>query len=332
MLTASAAGSLASKLAKIAACISLLILMAASARGQFPTSQRGISPGGPARGTITVFIRGPDGGPISATPRLTLPLPTSAPPVELPPKENWAPVDIDAEKPFVISSTACPVSRVLNAAAKNAVRFVTDIQKFSATEEYQSVEVKRNENLETPDERTFNYMVFIEKPRPRLLELKEIRENVGADVGTLGRLIDNGAPALALAFHPYFRNDFNWRCEGLSEWNGQSVWLMRFQQRSDKPTSLLASFQTASEEFALPLKGLAWISTKKSEVVRLEVDLVHPVEPLGLKRQHWVIEYAPVEFSAYKTTLWLPERVDVYIQFQNHYLHHQHRFSNFRLF
>ncbi len=282
--------------------------------------------------TAALQPSGPQSPVSQSTAALSLALPTSAPPVELPPKENWAPADIDAEKPFVISGEACPLNRILDDAAKNAVRFVTDIQKFSATEEYQSVEVKRNESLETPDESTFNYMVFIEKPRPRLIELKEIRNSEAAGASMPGRLVDNGAPALALAFHPYFRNDFNWQCDGLSEWNGQSVWLLRFEQRSDQPTSLLASFQTSSEEFALPLKGLAWVSVKTSEVVRLEADLVHPVEPLGLKRQHWVIEYAPVEFAAHKTTLWLPERVDVYIQFQNHYLHHQHRFSNFKLF
>lgn len=282
--------------------------------------------------TAAVEPAGPQSAARPSPAVLSLTLPASAPPVELPPKANWAPADIDAEKPFVIPSAACPVKRILDATAKNAERFVTDIQQFSATEQYQSVEVKRNENLETPEERTFNYMVFIEKPRPRFVEVKEIRESNGSSAGMPGRFIDNGAPGLVLAFHPYFRNDFDWSCEGLSQWNGQSVWLVRFQQRRDKPTSLLASFQVSSQEFALPLKGLAWISAKTSEVVRLEVDLVHPVEPPGLKRQHWVIEYAPVEFSAHKETLWLPERVDVYIQFQNHYVHHQHGFSNFKLF
>lgn len=282
--------------------------------------------------TAAVQPSGPQSSLSQSPVALSFAVPASAPPVELPPKESWAPADIDAEKPFVISGASCPLNRVLDAAAKNAVRFVTNIEKFSATEEYQSVEVKRNESLETPDESTFNYMVFIEKPRPHLIELKEIRNSEAGSAGMPGRLVDNGAPALALAFHPYFRNDFNWRCEGLSEWNGQPVWLVRFEQRSGQPTSLLTSFQTPSEEFDLPLKGLAWISTKTNEVVRLEADLLHPIEPLGLKRQHWVIEYAPVKFTAHKTTLWLPERVDVYIQFHNHYLHHQHRFSNFKLF
>lgn len=258
-------------------------------------------------------------------------IPVAAPPVELPPKENWAPADIDAEKPFVISEAACQLSKLLDQTGKNVVRFVSDLQEFTATEEYQSVEVKRDERLETPDERNFRYMVFIQKPRPRLIEVKEIRDNDKGS-GMPGRLVDNGAPALVLAFHPFFREDFAWRCEGLTEWKGQPAWLVHFEQRTDRPTSLLASFVTSSKEFALPLKGLAWISVKTDQVVRLETDLERPIEPLGLKREHWVIEYAPVNFSAHKVSMWLPESADVYIQFQGHYLHHQHRFSNFKLF
>lgn len=279
--------------------------------------------------TAAIETSGPQSS-VSAPSSLPEPLaiPAAAPPVELPPKESWAPADIDAEKPFVISGAACQLDKILDATGKNVVRFVSDLQEFTATEEYQSVEVKHDERLETPDDRNFHYMVFIEKPRPRLIEVKEIRDN---DTGASGRVVANGAPGLVLAFHPFFRDDFAWRCEGLSEWKGQSAWLVHFEQRSDRPTSLLANYQKASEEFDLPLKGLAWISAKTNQVVRLEIDLQRPIESLGLKREHWVIEYAPVTFSVHKVSLWLPETADVYIQVQGHYLHQQHRYSNFKL-
>ncbi|MGB6875669.1 MAG: tetratricopeptide repeat protein [Candidatus Acidiferrales bacterium] len=269
---------------------------------------------------------------VSSAPSETLGIPPPTPPVELPPKENWAPADVDAEKPFVISGAACPLAKVLDEAGKNTVRLVTDLQEFTATEEYQSVEVKRDERLETPITRTFSYLVYIETPRPRLIEVKEIRNNDLGPAEMPGRVADNGAPGLVLAFHPVYRDDFAWRCEGLGEWNDEPAWVVHFEQRSDRPTSLLASFNTASEEFALPLKGRAWISTKTGQVMRLEADLVRPVAPVDLKRQHFVIEYEPVSFSAHKVTLWLPESVDVYIQVRGHYLHHEHRFSNFKLF
>lgn len=256
----------------------------------------------------------------------------AAPAVDLPPKENWAPADIDAEKPFVISGAACPITKVLNEAGKNALRLVTDLQKFTATEEYQSVEVRRDERLETPVTRTFSYLVSIETPRPTLIQVREIRDNNLSPAEMPGRLADNGAPGLVLAFHPVYRDDFSWQCEGLGEWKNQPAWVVHFEQRSDRPTSLLAAFDTPSEEFALPLKGRAWISTRTGQVVRLEAELMRPVEPLDLKREHWVIEYTPVTFKTHKVTLWLPESVDVYIQYRGRYLHHQHQFKNFQLF
>jgi tetratricopeptide (TPR) repeat protein len=269
---------------------------------------------------------------VVSVPPETVTISTPAQPVELPPKENWAPVDVDAENPFVISGAGCPLAKVLAQEAKNAERFVTDLQEFSATEEYESVEVKHDERLETPYQLTFTYFVYIEKPNTKLLQVKEIRDTNRGPTDMPGRVVDMGAPGLVLAFHPMFRDDFQWQCEGLGEWKDQPAWLVHFEQRSDRPTSLLAAFDTASEEFALPLKGRAWISTKTGQVVRLEADLVRPVESINLKRQHFVIEYAPVSFSTHKVTLWLPESVDVYLQYNNHYLHHHHQFSNFKLF
>lgn len=256
----------------------------------------------------------------------------AAPEVELPPKENWAPVDIDTEKPLVISGPSCPLTEVLDKVGRNTVGLVSDLQQFTAVEQYQAVEVKRDERLETPVTRTFNYLVAIETPSPRLVEVKEIRDNNLGPADLPGRLSDNGAPGLVLAFHPVYRDDFTWQCEGLGEWKDQPVWVIHFVQRADRPTSLLASFDTPAQEFALPLKGRAWVSTQSGQVVRLESDLVRPLEPANLMREHFTIEYQPVEFKAHKVTLWLPQSADVYIQYQGHYLHHQHSFSNFKLF
>jgi tetratricopeptide (TPR) repeat protein len=280
----------------------------------------------------TAVTKGPSNSLPSASSE-ALTIYTPAPPVELPPKENWAPVDVDAEKPFVIPGAGCPVAKVLDEAGKNAVRFVTDLQEFSATEEYQSIEVKRDERLETPDGGNFNYFVYIEKPTTKMLVVKEIRDAEHGQTDVPDRLLtDQGAPGLVLVFHPFFRDDFQWQCEGLGEWKDQPAWLVHFEQKSSRPISRLASFTTPMEEFDLPLKGRAWISTKTGQVVRLEADLVRPIEEVNLKRQHWVIEYAPVSFATHKVTLWLPESVDIYIQYQKHYLHNHHEYSNFKLF
>lgn len=266
-----------------------------------------------------------------ASPAAPPPMPITAPPVELPPKQDWAPPDIDAVAPYAISGAACSLPNILRAAGKNASQFVSTLQEFSAMEDYQSVEINRDESLESPRIRRFSYVVAIEDPRPNVIEIREIR-NQGVVTSELpGRLADLGAPALALVFHPIYRDDFEWKCEGLGEWNNKPAWLVHFQQRADRPTSLLAAYETPSHEYALPLKGRAWIS-QNGAVMHLETDLTHGMTAIDLMRQHFSIDYQPVSFKSHEVQLWLPESVDVYLQYQGHFIHNFHRYSNFKLF
>jgi tetratricopeptide (TPR) repeat protein len=251
--------------------------------------------------------------------------------VELPPKENWAPPDIDSVHPPVASGATCPLPQIMQEAGKSALDLVADIQKFSAIEDSQSVEIRRNEQLETPETRRFNYLVLINDSRPDLPEVTEFRTLISGPPEPAG-YIEDGAPVLALAFHPDFRNDFAWTCEGLGEWNNQPTWLVHFEQRSDRPISRLRALEFPNAEYPLPLKGRAWISKSGGHILHLETDLVNPINAIDLKREHFSVDYEPVSFRLHHVSLWLPQNVDVYLQYQGHFLHHFHHYSNFTLF
>ncbi|MGB6623820.1 MAG: tetratricopeptide repeat protein, partial [Candidatus Acidiferrales bacterium] len=255
-----------------------------------------------------------------------------APPVELPPQEDWAPKDVDAEEPFVISGATCALPKVLDMAAKNAEKLATNLQEFSATEDSEIVEVKRNKSLETPEKHTSTYMVGIDHSDPKAIQIQELREPPMSPADLPGGLADMGAPGLVLVFHPTYRQSFQWSCEGLGEWKDRPAWIVRFSQKEDRPTSLLSTFETLSERYALPLKGRAWVAANGGQIMHLETDLDKPVTAIGLAKQHFVVDYAPVSFQTHKVTLWLPENVNLYLQYKNHHLHYYHRYSNFQLF
>lgn len=252
--------------------------------------------------------------------------PTAA---ELPPRKDWAPPDIDDTKPFVIPEAACSLPKVLEAAQKRAIQFVDTLQKFTATEEYQSVEIKRNESLEKPESRTYNYLAVVE-PEPGVVVVTEYRNQSLALEDMPGKLVDIGAPALALVFHPVYKDDFIWSCEGLGEWQDRTAWVVRFEQRLDRPDRM-AAFQSQSARYPLPFKGRAWI-LENGQVIHADFDLVKPLPQVKLNREHFSIEYQPVTFKTHKVTLWLPENVDIYYLYRGYYLHHYHHFSNFQLF
>lgn len=136
---------------------------------------------------------------------------------------------------------------------------------------------------------------------------------------------------MALAFHRVIQPDLDWKCEGLGSSNDQPAWVVHFQQRSDQPNTL-AWFSGPMHNYSLPLKGRAWVSERTGQVIHLDTDLIKPIEPIDLKRQHFSIDYDQVSFKTQKVSLWLPENVDTYIQYQSHFLHYRHHFSDFKLF
>ena len=253
------------------------------------------------------------------------------PAVEVPPRANWAPPDIDAVKPFLVSTTTCPLEQILKKAGTNAEELVTTLQEFSAKEDFQAIEVKRGGQLERPDERAFTYLVFIDQVSPQAFDVQEYRNEGTAEARLPGRLEDTGVPAMALAFHPIIQPNLEWKCEGLGTWSDQPAWVVHFEQRPNRPNAL-AWFSSPMHSYSLPLKGRAWVSERGSQVLHLETDLIGEIRPIDLKRQHFSIDYKQVSFRTQKADLWLPENVDTYIQYRGHFLHYYHHFSDFKLF
>lgn len=253
------------------------------------------------------------------------------PAVEVPPRADWAPPDIDAVKPFVISGTTCPLQQVMKLAGENAEQFVSTLEMFSATEQFQAIEIKRDGELDKPNAQAFNYFAFVEHVTPTVFQVNEVREENREPAKLSARVSDLGVPGLALAFHPTIQPNLDWTCEGLGKWNDQPAWVVHFRQRPDKP-SVLAMFATPSRSFTMGLKGRAWVSQQSGQVLHLDTDLVKEIQPVDLKREHFSIDYKLVSFQKHNTDLWLPENVDTYIQYQGHFLHHYHHFSDFKLF
>lgn len=254
-----------------------------------------------------------------------------APPVEVPPRSDWAPPDVDAAKPFVVSTATCPIQQLLKTAGDNAEQFVSNLQEFSATEDFQTVEIKRSGQLERPEQHAFNYLVFIDRVSPQAFDVKEVRNEGATETQLPGRIADTGVPALALAFHPAIQGDLEWNCEGLGTWNDESAWVVHFRQRANQP-NVLSSFSSPMHSYALALKGRAWVSERTGQVLHLDTDLIEAIQPIDLKREHFSIDYKPVSFRVHNTELWLPENVDTYIQYHGHFLHHYHHFRDFKLF
>jgi tetratricopeptide (TPR) repeat protein len=254
-------------------------------------------------------------------------MPPSAPVTET----NWAPPDVDEEKPAVEPGASCPIHEVTAAAGARVEELVRNVDRFTATEEME------HENLSplgvqiSRETRTFNYLVAIRQLGARGLEVQEYRNGsvsmqpFPAHIGTIG------LPVLALIFHPYYRDEYDFACEGRGEWRGKPAWMVHFRQRADQASEMRV-YHVSRMSFPVPLKGRAWIDLESSQILAMEADMVRPVLEIRLLRDHQLIEYAPVEFRKAKTSLWLPKSADWYCNLAGQRYHRRHSFNHFLLF
>jgi hypothetical protein len=80
------------------------------------------------------------------------------------------------------------------------------------------------------------------------------------------------------------------------------------------------------------LKGRAWISADKFQIVRVESEMVSPMPKIRLLSEHQIVEYGPVHFQKRDLDLWLPKSADLYFDFRRHRYFRRHSFDHFMLF
>jgi tetratricopeptide (TPR) repeat protein len=245
------------------------------------------------------------------------------------PESAWGPPGVDDVKPPVAPDVTCPYPQVLEASGERVTQLVDNITKFAAVEDMVHEQLDKTGNPVSRETRKFNYVASITEERPGFLETNEYR-NLRYGVADLpDHIVTMGFMTLALIFHPDMRDNFQMSCEGLGQWHGQPAWLMYFKQREDKP-SRFADYIVGTDRYPMKLKGRAWITTSNLQIVRIESDLASPLPQMAV--QHQIAEYGPVHFKSDKSDLWLPQSVDIFLEFNKHRYHRRHSFDHYMLF
>jgi tetratricopeptide (TPR) repeat protein len=246
----------------------------------------------------------------------------------LPIPSNWLPPDVDEQVPPVERGAACVLDDVLEKAGKRVQEFVTNVDRFTATEMLKHETINKWGFAGSPETRKFEYMVSVEEVRPGDLKVEEYRrtfQDFPDGVATIG------FPAQALIFHPYNASHFEMTCEGLGRWNGTPAWQVHFRQRSDKPNTTRA-YRLNAATYLVALKGRAWIDAYSYQILRLETHSIAPIPEIRLVEDHTIVEYGPVHFREGKVDLWLPQSAEVYYDWRGRRSHRRHSFSNYLLF
>jgi tetratricopeptide (TPR) repeat protein len=245
--------------------------------------------------------------------------------------KSWQPPGIDDVKLNVAAGMPCPTEQVIDESGKRVQELVEDVTRFAAIEDLFHQRLDTYGLPVRTETRKFNYVASISEQQPGFLSVDEYRADKLDLTGYPDQIASTGFAALALVFHPHMRDNFEMKCEGLGDWRGQPTWLVRFQQRDDRP-SRIHSYKVGTQVHPVKLKGRAWITAGKFQIVRIESELVSPMPEIQLLSEHQVVEYGPIPFARKNTTLWLPKSAEIYFDFRRHRYYRRHSFDHYMLF
>lgn len=246
---------------------------------------------------------------------------------------KWLPANVDEFQPAVEPGVSCNLQEILDGATNRVREFMKSVDRITATELLDH-QVMNNRGFATREEkRSFDYLVSISEIRPGYLSVEEYR-NGTRDLRVFpDSIATTGLPAAVLIFHPYYRDDYEMRCEGLGQWKGHPAWQIHFAQKPGKPSRLRGHRgEVGGALTPIALKGRAWIEQNSLQVARIETDLQAPLPEIKLLAEHMEIEYGPVSFRNQKEDMWLPTSADIYFDLRGRHIRRKNTFSNYLLF
>jgi len=243
----------------------------------------------------------------------------------------WQPPGIDYLKPSIAAGVNCPYAEVIEKSGERVKGLVDDVSRIAAIEHLLHQQVDEMGNPATRETRNFNYSASISEPKPGFLEVDEDRAERLSRDDFPDQIASGGFATLALVFHPDMRDNFEMECEGLGRWHDQAVWLVHFKQREDRPARM-HDYRVGGDLYSLRLKGRAWITVDKFQIVRIESELISPMPQIQLRNEQQVVEYGPVRFQAKNEELWLPQKAEIYLDFRKHRYYRSHSFDHYMLF
>jgi Tetratricopeptide repeat len=244
---------------------------------------------------------------------------------------NWLPPDVDLQKLVLDPGVTCQLDDVIRATGDRVKELVENVTRFTATENIEHSRLSPLGLQISRETRKFDYLVEIRPFGVHDLDVQEYRNGSASAQQFPGHIGTNGLPTLALVFHPFYQEKYQYLCEGRGVWRNKPAWLIHFQQRTDRQSAMLV-YRVGANSYAVGLKGRAWIDASNSQILAIETDTMRPVPEIRLMRDHQLIEYGPVAFKNDTLHLWLPKSADWYSSLSGQRYHRRHTFSQFLLF
>ena len=226
-----------------------------------------------------------------------------------------------------------PLASLLHNAGNKVEKYVSEVPNTLSDESLHQERLDEKGQVEASRERRYGYLLLVHAGHlPSTEEYrtnpsgKEVREEPGE-----GFSATRGFAVLLMMFHPAFQPETDFRLLGRQSIAGHETQVVAFAQRP-KESHFVMHFWIGRSSFPCLHQGIAWVDTQTFQIVWLRSDLLRPLEQVGVKRVTASIQFAETRVEGAPAAFWLPQRVSVFIQYNNQFYRNEHTYSHFRLF
>ena len=134
-----------------------------------------------------------------------------------------------------------------------------------------------------------------------------------------------------LLLSPANQSELRFRYLGQQRIDDHKTFVLGFVQIPNR-VKLPGEFKWAGKEEPFFFQGIAWIDQSTFEVVRLQTDLLSPVQSANLVRMTTDLQFRSVRIKGYDADFWLPSQVLIRTEQGESVLNELHQYSRYKFF
>lgn len=222
--------------------------------------------------------------------------------------------------------------RVLEGVSASLQRFVANFVNTTALETIDETALgptgRRSARIEQ-----FRYLILA-RPESGAFTLSEYRTDLKGHEETAGGLTPGflkttGFVSMSLFLGPLEQPWSDFHLLGEQAIDASPTEVVAFAEHV-WPAAVTGHWLVGNWSVPLLIQGVAWIRSSDCQIIRMRTDLLAPIPPLT--RMTTKVSYAKSQLEGGPPEFWLPEMVEVTVNFGRGEYRNRHKYSDYRLF
>ncbi len=227
------------------------------------------------------------------------------------------------------------LEEVLKKTGEGVDTFFKDMPNTASMEQVHQERLDRNGKVRTSLDQEFQYFMEANAGQPGMgvKEYRSTTEGKSSSMGGTkeGLMLTKGFASTSSVIHPVNRDGADFRYLGMQTIEGRDAHVIAFAQ-NPQTAKMVTRFVTDEGSALILTHGLVWIDAESFQILRIYTSLLDPVPNLRLRKLTTEIQFHQVAFDGNSITFWLPQAVEIIVDWRGRILRNQHSYSDFKLF